>query len=252
LVDGGRYRYTPDDPYVAYLRATAGHNTLVIDGFGQGPDARIAEQPLSGAFASSAGLDAARGVYDAGYPGLTGEARHERTVVYVRNGYWIVLDRIVSDRPRNITAHWRFHPDVNVRVDGVEAFSDDPGTGNLRITPVADAPLSLSVVRGREAPEPMGWYSPDYNERRAASVAVYETSLGAQGVLAFVLTPSLGSPAPPRVTRLDAPAGIIRLRIERSGEAGATLSIRLQSDGQSPDILFERDGAEPVALRFAA
>lgn len=250
LVDGGRYRYTPDDPYVAHLRSTGGHNTLLIDGFGQGPDERIAADPLTRNFATHPVADAARGAFIAGYPGLDGSARHERTVVYVRDGYWVVFDRLVSDRPRAITALWRFHPDMTVRSSGSVAYSDDPGTGNLRITPLASGPITLSIVRGREAPSPMGWFSPGYNVRLAASVAVYETRASSNDVLVWVLTPSFGNGPAPAARRVSAAAGHISVEVSREASESDRITIQLEPDDPGADVTFQRALSAPVSLTF--
>jgi hypothetical protein len=212
LSDGGRTRYESSDPYVAHLRSTAGHNTLTIDGKNQRPDVRVAEAPLKDAFFSSPSMDFVRGDFTAGYEGLEGSAVHGRAIVYLRGGYWLVIDRIETDRPRTVQARWRFAPDAGARAQGGEAFTADPGLGNLRITPIGAQP-TLSIVRGREAPDPLGWTSPDYNDRRAASVALYEFEISETGLVAWLLTPARDTPVAPRVRIVHRSADALTLRV---------------------------------------
>jgi hypothetical protein len=242
LVDGGRYRYEAADPYVAYLRSTAGHNTLLVDEKNQNADVRIVETPLVNAFYTHPSLDVAHGAFAAGYAGLEGQARHERTLIYVRNSYWLVIDRIVTDRPRRITAHWRFSPDATVIAQGVEAVSTDAGKGNLRITPIGATPFQLELIRGQEAPEPMGWHSPDYNIRLPSTVARYEGDISGPQAFAWLLSPAKDAPAP------------VRIRLERTTDT--EMRVRIGADrfwiifraDVAPSVRFERRGQAPVLI----
>jgi hypothetical protein len=234
LVDGGRYRYTPDDPYVAHLRSTAGHNTLTIDDRGQGPDPLYSESELTEAFDSTAQAEFAIGAFTSAYPGLEGRAIHQRAVVYVRDGYWVVFDRVETDRPRTIRAHWRFAPDLTVVADGASAASIDTDTGNLRITPIGSK-ANLEIVRGREAPDPLGWTSPDYNDRRPASVALYTHRISKTAVFAWALTPAKGIPPQlrPHVENVSADTMTVRI-------GGDTISVRFTGATAVEKFHFER------------
>jgi hypothetical protein len=235
LVDGGRYRYRADDPMVQHLRSSAGHNVLLIDGAGQGPDAPLADAPLTAAFFTAPQATIARGSFTAGFEGIEGQASHHRAVVYLQDGLMVVVDRIETDRPRRITAHWRFAPDLTVRTDGHNAVSTEPGLGNLRIQPLGLPGVRLDLLRGREEPTPLGWTSPDYNQREAATVAVYSGQIQASTTFAWILHPALGTPEAVqarllRRARSDSP-DTVRLQIRRPGAAPQRLVVRLAGPG---------------------
>lgn len=213
LVDGGRYRYEAADPFVAHLRGSAGHNVLLIDGQGQKPDARLAVAPLTDAWHENAHASVVHGRFDAGFEGVEGQASHERVVAMIDKSWLLVVDRVVTDRPRAVTALFRHAPDLDVRADREGTASVDAGRGNLRVTPVAWRP-TVTLVRGRETPTPMGWHSPDYNDRRPATTAMLESRVAGTSILAHVLTLATG-PVPPATARV----------IARSADA-VTLDIR--------------------------
>lgn len=215
LADGGRYRYTPDDPVVAYLRSSAGHNVVMLDDAGQNPDTPIGAAPQLQAFQSNAAFDFALGLFDAGFASLPDRNRHIRAVIHRRNAYWLVVDRIETETDRRISAHWRFGETLTVVAESGDAVSTDAGLGNIRITPVSTAPIRLSLVRGRDAPTPLGWYSPAYNDRRPATVARYETNGRGVTYLAWVLTPDRNTPTRPTARLLRTTDAAIELTVNQ-------------------------------------
>jgi len=42
------------------------------------------------------------------------EATHYRSVMYVRDDFWVIVERILTDRPRNLNILWHWHPDLKV------------------------------------------------------------------------------------------------------------------------------------------
>lgn len=254
LVDGGRYRYEPNDPYVAHLRSSAGHNVILIDGQGQGPDERLTDKPLVDAFMTEPGLDFAHGAFKAGYPGVEGLAQHHLAVVHLHTQHFIVIDRITTDRPRAITALFRHAPDVTVtaQVKGAGTVSTDPDVGNLAITPSGNIDFQRTIVRGKEAPEPMGWFSPDYNDRRAASVARFDARIDGDALFAWVLTPAKGIVSVPRVRVVRQQGGRIELEIRTAGQRMQRLWVDLDHwAGQSgaTGLELSRRRTPPITMK---
>lgn len=118
------------------------------------------------------------------FDGLKGDATHTRAVHYQRGEFWIVVDRIETDRERTLQPLWHFHPDCTVETAGSTASSTDPDRGNLRIVPAGDIDWDVELIRGQESPHPMGWYSPDYGEALPTTVASYEADI-AEGTTTF-------------------------------------------------------------------
>lgn len=203
LVDAGRFAYTGElaERFRGeYARHSRGHNVVLIDGAGQRPGPNVVETPLTKATAIEEGYDAASHRAAMGFEELEGQAVHERAVCYRRGRYWVVLDRIHTDRPRTIQPLWHFHPDCTVEIDGEAVRTIDDDT-NLRVTPTASTARSWSVevVEGREPPAPQGWYSERYNQAEPAPTAVYETDIEETAKFAWVLVPGAGTVSRPSI-----------------------------------------------------
>jgi hypothetical protein len=194
LVDNGLFRYA-NDPWNKYFRETTAHNVILVDGRGQKLWDKTAEAALDAShWRPGPEVGVARGTMDA-FDGVKGHAVHHRAVTFVRDEYWVVVDRIETDRPRDVTALWHFHPDCRVVLDGAEAVSVDPGVGNLRIVPVGPVAWSPRRVRAEKPPDPIqGWYSPRPNHKLPATVAVYDGRIEGTTTFAWVLFPARGLP----------------------------------------------------------
>ncbi|MBF0432746.1 MAG: heparinase II/III family protein [Fibrobacteria bacterium] len=197
LVDGGRFAYGGDmgEKFGTYARSSMSHNVILIDGKNQ------AAGPLK---ATSANTNYKIGdVFDytsgeiGSFDGISGTASHRRSVTYLRDKYWIVMDRINSDRARTIQVLWHFNPDCNVIVDGKSVVSNDDGKGNLRIVPIGNVNWTVQMVKGQESPSIQGWYSPTYNTAEKNFTAIYSGTVNPGTHFAWLLVPGHGSvPAP--------------------------------------------------------
>lgn len=191
LVDAGRFEYA-NGPYRDYFMGSASHNVLLIDGAGQNKLPERAESPMVGTdYGSTPEFDYARGVFDAGYQNVLGRAVHTRTVIYLHDKYWVVADRLETDRARRVEALWHFAPECNVAVDGRSVASNDAGQGNLRVQPVGGIPWRVDIVKGREKPV-QGWYSPVYTKKVPSPTAVYTADIPGTTTFAWVLLPARG------------------------------------------------------------
>ncbi len=192
LVDAGRYSYE-DDAFRKYFAGSAGHNVIRIDRRDQRPGNERATEPIAATeYGTSATLDFARGIFSSGYEGVKGEAIHTRAVIYVHDKFWVVADRIETDRPRTVEALWHFAPDCHVTIDGRTVTSDDDGLGNLRVVPVGGVGWSVDVVAGETKPI-QGWYSPIYGTKEPCATAVYTAEIPGTTTFAWVLVPAKGA-----------------------------------------------------------
>jgi hypothetical protein len=172
LVDGGRFTYQ-GGPWRAYFVGSPSHNVLLVDGHGQNACDKEALEPMHGNWAFTPEYDFTRGVFDNGYEGVEDTVTHARAVLYVRGGYWLVVDRVTSKEPHDLTALWHFHPECAVSAEGPDAVSTDEGKGNVRIVPSPGVSWNLELVRGREEPSIQGWWSRQYNSKEPNACAVY-------------------------------------------------------------------------------
>jgi hypothetical protein len=208
LVDAARFNYR-DDRWRGYFAGSAAHNVILIDGGQQKADVQRAARPLPATeYAMTPEYDFARGVFNAGFEGVRGDVIHTRVVLYVREKFWVIADRIETDRARKLEALWHFAPDCHVTIDGRDVVSDDADKGNLRITPVGGMRWTPQVVTGQDTPSVQGWYSPSYDEKVPAPTAVFRTDIPGTTTFAWVLVPARGE-----VSKVD--ARVISSRAER-------------------------------------
>ena len=213
LVDGGRFTYQ-SGPWRSYFVGSASHNVILIDGHNQKIGDKEVKAPMSGNYAITPGYDFARGVFDSGYEGVEGTVTHSRDVLYVRDGYWLVTDRISTDRPHEITALWHFHPSCKVEVNGREAVSVDEGKGNVRITPSSGMAWKQEMVAGREDPALQGWWSERYNIKEPESCVVYTAPITGTVTFAWLIVPGKGNVPQGVVTVAESNNACASVRVE--------------------------------------
>jgi hypothetical protein len=192
LVDSGRYSYA-NDLWRVYFVGTQAHNTISIDGHTQNLDALRVTAPLSpDNYAITPQYDFARGTFTGGYGAARGKTTHTRAVLYVKNQFWVVVDRIETDVPHTVSALWHFAPECHVRIDGTDVLSDDAGVGNLRIIPVSGPQWNTTLVTGATQPAIQGWHSPIFGTRKPETCAVFETRIPVSTTFMWVLVPGRG------------------------------------------------------------
>lgn len=231
LVDGGRYHYRPDK-WRWYFALSSAHNVILVDGKGQNATAPLSESPVAGIWAIQPEFDFALARCDAGFGDnrpnreWDGDYRgsdsipgsHERAVLYLRNKFWIVIDRVRTDRPRKMTMLWHFHPDCSVVAlpDGVK--TNDPGLPNLNLQTVSPSMLHVSLARGREEPSLQGWFSPTYGSKVPATCALIENERDKEFVSASLIQvlPAKGEVPLARITKFEFHDGKAELLIDDS------------------------------------
>ncbi len=182
LVDSGRYTYVgykggAEYPWRDFFINSESHNVIMVDGKGQKPKKSIVDKSLENVFITNPDFDFARGSYDEGYDGISDNISHTRGVLYLRDRFWIVVDRIGSESPHQIQVLWHYHPDCEIKIDDQSVTSVDVGRANLRVVPVSPFEWDVKVVKGQQKPHIQGWYSVEYNKKVPNNVAVYTASI---------------------------------------------------------------------------
>lgn len=226
LVDAGRYTYQGGLWRDWYFRATPAHNTLTVDRLDQVPEPAEGPGSLHHQVRREPGWIYAVGEHARGYQldwqtvtavpdfeavwgevpdddwdvtggalATRGEVRHARAVAFLEGRYWLVVDRVTTDRPRDLQVFWHFHPDCHVKRAGLSCYTRDPGAGNLRVVPLGPVAWEIEAVHGRTDPRPQGWFSPHYGVKMPAPCVVYSTHIPRTTTFAWVLVP--GTDAPP-------------------------------------------------------
>lgn len=194
LVDGGRFAYRGAfaDKFRPYARGSASHNLMLIDGQGQGPGPREAEEPLEDKhFSTTDTYDYAWGSFDQ-FDQVEGSAEHIRSVTYVKDRFWLVLDRLKTDRPRRVEVLWHWHPECTVAKGKKGSVASQNSSGNLAILPVGRNKWEIQMITGQESPQPQGWYSVEYNKGEPNTASIYSTQAEDGDAFVWLLVPSEG------------------------------------------------------------
>lgn len=228
LVDAGRFAYqgeVADRFRRDYGRHSRSHNVVMVDGKEQHPGAKKADGPLSqNQYMVRERFDYARGRVDFG--NVEGKAVHQRALLYLRGEAWVVLDRIITDRPRRVEAFWHFHPDCTVAQDGASVVTTDKGKGNLRLRAAGSA-WTVEVVKGQDELYPQGWYSHGYNRFEEAAAVVARQNIQETATFAWLITPA----------KEDVPPSYIQLNEVTKRHAGVRIRIGEKLWGATIPIL---------------
>ncbi len=166
LDDPGSFRYDTSDMR-KYILSSYSHNTALVDGCGQNRRARHQWQAefikkkadVKATFGNDA--EAAEGFYDQGYGEEFIPVRHERTLVWHKNGlgdikipFWTVYDKFIPADGKEHTYSLLWHLDeAEEKVSG-NTVSADFGDGVSFEIVGMSAPR---IVKGQTEPVFMGW-----------------------------------------------------------------------------------------------
>lgn len=195
IVDSGRFPYTGKMAKRFrwnYGNHSSGHNVILVDGQGQDKGVLVAKKPINqDTYKISPAFDYARSSHNR-FEKQKGNIKHTRSIFYVKGKFWVVVDKINTDRPRKIQVLWHWHPKCNVVKNDLEVSSIDKGKGNLGIIPLGDVKWNLKIVKGQEKPRMQGWYSEQYNIIEPSPTAVYSASIEKSSTFAWIFYPSKG------------------------------------------------------------
>ncbi|MDF2921405.1 MAG: Heparinase family protein [Paenibacillaceae bacterium] len=192
LVDSGRYIYEYDEWLMDYFRESSyGHNTVLVNGGSQceGPAEQLEPE-------TACGENYAMGTYNSGYYPHRGDSRtpvftqaHTRKVIYEKNRFWFVMDRIMTESNCMISPLWHFHPDCTVIHEGQAVRTSDSGTGNLLIIPSPNIKWDITLIKGQREPYIQGWYSEKYGVKTPAVCAEYSATITDTQTFAWIMLP---------------------------------------------------------------
>ncbi len=220
LVDSGIFSYSGlvAERFRAYARSSAGHNVILIDGCGQKGGPRKTDTPLPQQdYAVEPEFDFGKGSFS-DFADIAGSAEHTRAVKFLRGKYWVVVDKITTDRPRDIQVLWHFHPDCTVQTQNNVVFTADADKGNLRLQPIGSISWQVQIVKGQEKPQMQGWYSPQYNNFTPAPTALYNAHIDQTSIFCWLLLPGKGPVPPAEVEILKITPQAIILGITHAGD----------------------------------
>jgi hypothetical protein len=203
LVDPGTYCYTADSQWRSFFRSSAAHSTVMIDGAGQSepagpfgwhrrPRVRLRE------WHSNPDFDFLDADHDA-YAGLADPVVHRRRVVFVKPGYWILIDDLLGSARHQVDLAFQFAPIDVTLAPHAWARAQTPGGRVLWISPFPSAPMQAALRCGETAPI-RGWISRDYGQRQPAPMLVYSSAVALPWrILTLLLPDAHGQTTPPAV-----------------------------------------------------
>ncbi|GAA5221544.1 hypothetical protein GCM10025777_21740 [Membranihabitans marinus] len=199
LVDGGRFThkdYFSFDPTIerGYFRSSWSHNVILVDHRGQNAGPLKAEKPLKEGldYIHAEGFDTGIGRFVNGYTDVDGEVIHTRSVTYLKDHHWLVVDQIETDKPRDITALWHLAPDLEVVIEDENVKTKNMERANIEIHPLSDSPWTLKLVQGQSEPHLQGWYSAEYGVKLANPTIEYHKHIQKTSIFAWLITAKEG------------------------------------------------------------
>ncbi len=238
LVDPGTYTYERSK-WRDYFIDSPSHNVVLVDGQpqrrrGARRPTYLLKEPLPAVWKSAPTADYAEATFDEDFGGdVKRTVSQTRAVLFVKPGFWVVLDTLHSLDGKPHTYDSLFHFDAAVKTEGLRAITQNEGAANLTVAARPDPGLALRVVEGQEDPV-QGWLPRGMSGVRPAPVGIF-TTRAADTTLLYVLAPARpGAPDPvksieplgtdPRAARITFTDGRVYEVRFTPGSAEATLA----------------------------
>lgn len=197
LVDSGTYTYHESAEARDYYRSTEAHNTLTIDDAPQSePSGKFAwrtkAQAKLGKWIAQDRFDFFEGAHD-GYERLAAPATHTRSILFLKNDYWIARDFVQTAGAHDYRLNFHFHEQTNPHIETTETGAahvseTSAATGGLRLFTFGDN----GGWQKKEAP-----VSDCYGRKTDAPLLQFASNgIGAQEFFTFLLPVEIGVDAP--------------------------------------------------------
>lgn len=219
LVDSGRFAYRGSvaDQYRPYAKSSKAHNVVLIDDKNQNPGPKNIKTALDKThYAIHSDYDYAYGDFD-DFENLSGSAQHSRAVFYLRNGFWLVADKIKTDRPRALKFLWHWHPEVKIK-KGKKSIKGLHKNGKLSLTALSDQTFKISEIKGQLEPSVQGWYSPEYNLYTPNSMTEFYTNIDNEEYFLWLIVPESENSLPLSIDNIKAHEDHFKIRFTLNGQ----------------------------------
>ncbi|MBK7704646.1 MAG: alginate lyase family protein [Acidobacteria bacterium] len=197
LVDSGTYTYHESAELRNYFRTTAAHNTLMIDDRSQSePGGKFSWKSRANttvhSWIAEERFDFFEGSHD-GYERLDEPATHRRSILNLKNDYWIMRDYVETSGTHDYALNFHFNKETNPSIEdtesGVLCVGETPAKGDgWRLFTFGDN-------GGWQRKE--SWISDNYGKRVNAPFLRYVSKgTGAQEFFTFCLPADAGFAKP--------------------------------------------------------
>ena len=250
LVDSGRFGYEGSLAKFRerYGSLTQAHNTLQLDSAEQVGILGAASAPVPN-YSWSIAPDSDFAFASVEFERLEGLALHTRGVRHLRrHGVLVVVDRVTTDRPRNVTALWHAHPNCTISI-----------MQNLQQVQVKGHNASLTLLSAVGSTEwqsvehvagvgnvstgvgLQGWYSQQYETKSPAPVAIARTRTDGNATFVWVIATNKSAVSPrvqaTVVSGADHIEGVpVKVNISVAGHALGVISVPVSRLGLSAPL----------------
>jgi hypothetical protein len=185
LVDPGTFTYTNTPQERNWFRGSVAHNALIVDDeFSSTPNGPFSWRSIANcrrdSWISTTEFDYISASHD-GYLRLPDPVEHERSILFVKNSYWIVRDRVSARDSHSIKLLFHAIPGATLH-----------GQGNvMQISlPGSESGLQLAAFApGGVWSQQPGWVSPCYGKKLEAPIAGYSFSINGPSECLTVMIP---------------------------------------------------------------
>jgi uncharacterized heparinase superfamily protein len=204
IEDPGTHCYGGDSKWRDFFRSTAAHSTVVVDGVSQAestgpfgwrrqPRVRLRE------WHSTPEFDFVDAEHD-GYHSLPDPVGHRRRVIFVKPGYWIVVDDLTGRGRHQLDLTFQFAA-CDVRLEAHPwARAATPAGPVLWISPFPSAPAQPALKCGEPSPI-RGWISPEIACLSPAPMLIYSFAVALPWRIVTLLLPDRQALATPPAVR---------------------------------------------------
>ena len=124
LVDSGTYTYHESEEMRDRFRTTGAHNTLEIDGESQSePGGKFSWKTRAGVETRAQIAEERFDFFEAahnGYERLEAAAAHERSILFLKNDYWIMRDFVQTRASHEYALNFHFNEQANPLIEATE------------------------------------------------------------------------------------------------------------------------------------
>ncbi|MGQ9730292.1 MAG: heparinase II/III family protein [Candidatus Zipacnadales bacterium] len=238
LNEAGTYTYDRSK-WRRYALSTESHNTIMVDGQPQHRSGLIetyqAQAPLEGNWVTTAQFDWATGVYNEGYGRDRDKSvTHERTIIFVRPDYFVVLDRLLGEGEHTYSNI--FHLDVESAAIDEQTLivqTTEPDSANLALVPLDREGLTVSILKGQEDPV-QGWIPRE--RHRPVATPIYQKTGSCPQLFITLLVPYPAGEQP------NIAAELLDVDVPRHEALGIRVSYREGTD----TLLYSFEGSRAL------
>lgn len=184
LVDTGTFTYTGSREQRDYFRDSSAHNTLTVDSESSSvPDGPFSWKQTANstnlAWKTDARFDFFSGTHDGYQRLLPAPVKHTRSVLFLKNDYWVMRDRVETTGTHAYDLYFHFAPGTYAHYEkSDDSIASTPDPANER------AGLQVfSFIEDGEWNNQEGWVSTCYGARTPSPVFIF--SVGGEGESEF-------------------------------------------------------------------